>query len=256
MDKIFQEIDELKTELECLPVLNAGELTRLNEQFMIENTYHSNAIEGNCLTLPETALVALESLTIAKKPLRDHLEVIGHRDAFEYILEISKESTPLTEKDIKEIHSLVLMNDSQNKGRYRRIPVTIINSTHTPTQPYLIQPQMEQLLADYHQDARHPIEKIADYHLKFERIHPFIDGNGRSGRLVLNLELIKVGYLPINVKFSDRDDYYRCFQDFDITGQSDMFVSMVAKYEKEELQNRIKLTKMAMQCESEGVENE
>ena len=247
MDKIFQEIDQLKAQLEQLPVLNAGELARLNEQFMIENTYHSNAIEGNCLTLPETALVALESLTIAKKPLRDHLEVIGHKDAFEYMLEISKEGMPLSEKEIKAIHTLVLMNDAQNKGIYRRIPVTITNSTYVPTQPFLIQPQMEQLLENYHLDTRHPIEKIADFHIKFERIHPFIDGNGRSGRLILNLELIKAGYLPINVKFSDREDYYKCFQDFDETGNSKLFISMVAKYEKSELEHRIELTKMAIQ---------
>ena len=245
--ELFQEMDQLKAQLEQLPVLNTGELARLNEQFMIENTYHSNAIEGNCLTLPETALVALESLTIAKKPLRDHLEVIGHKDAFEYILEISREDTLLTEKEIKAIHSLVLMNDAQNKGSYRRIPVTIINSTHMPPQPYLIQAQMEQLLTDYQQDTRHPIEKIADFHIKFERIHPFIDGNGRSGRLILNLELIKAGYLPINVKFSDREDYYQCFQDFDETGNSQLFISMVAKYEKAALENRIELTKIATQ---------
>ena len=256
MEQIFQEIDVLKKEFEQLPVLNTGELARLNEQFMVENTYHSNAIEGNCLTLPETALVALESLTIAKKPLRDHLEVIGHKDAFEYVLEISKEDVLLTEKEIKNIHTLVLMNDAKNKGVYRRIPVTITNSNHIPTQPFLIQPQMEQLLESYHRDTRHPIAKIADFHIQFERIHPFIDGNGRSGRLILNLELIKAGYLPINVKFSDREDYYRCFKDFDETGNSNLFTSMVAAYEKEELQNRIALAKIAMQHEREGVENE
>lgn len=193
----FTRTDELKDLLQSMRPLNETERKRLRNEFMIENTYHSNAIEGNTLTLRETALILQEGITIAEKPLREHLEALGHKDAFEYVVSLADANAALTERTIKEIHSLVLMNDVNNRGIYRRVPVTIMGTAHTPPQPYLVPVQFEQLLSDYGRmkQEMHSIQAIAELHLRFEGIHPFIDGNGRTGRLILNLELIKAGLL-------------------------------------------------------------
>lgn len=233
----FSNIDRLQQKLKTLRPLNETELRRLREQFMIENTYDSNAIEGNTLTLRETALVLQEGITIGEKPIKDHLEAIGHKDAFEYVIALADTHTSLTEQVIKQIHSLVLMNDALNKGVYRSVPVMIVGAKHEPSQPYLIQPQMEALLTDYEdmKTREHILEAIAAFHLRFESIHPFIDGNGRTGRLILNLELIKAGYLPVNIKFTDRRKYYDCF---DADGP-EMLTKLIADYEEGELNKYI-----------------
>ena len=236
----FSKIDQLKEQLASLRPLNDTELKRLREEFMIENTYNSNAIEGNTLTLRETALILQEGVTIAQK----HLEAIGHKDAFEYVVTLADTHSPLTERVIKDIHSLILMNDANNKGVYRSVPVRILGANHTPPQPYLVPVQMEQLIADYETMKRekHVIEAIAEFHLRFEGIHPFIDGNGRTGRLVLNLELMKAGLLPVNVKFADRALYYSCFDEYYSDQRSaDPMIELISKYESEELQRYIAL---------------
>lgn len=213
-------------------------------EFIIDNTYNSNAIEGNTLTLRETALILQEGITIAEKPVREHLEVIGHRDAFEYVISLADAETELTERIIKNIHSLVLINDAENKGIYRRVPVTIMGASHTPPQPYLVPIQMEELIRDYEKMKRekHIIEAVAEFHLRFEGVHPFIDGNGRTGRLILNLELIKAGLLPINIKFAQRRKYYDCFDHYYSNGHtSEMLSQLVVDYEIGELERHIKI---------------
>ena len=240
----FSKIDQLKEQLASLRPLNDTELKRLREEFMIENTYNSNAIEGNTLTLRETALILQEGVTIAQKPIKEHLEAIGHKDAFEYVVTLADTHSPLTERVIKDIHSLILMNDANNKGVYRSVPVRILGANHTPPQPYLVPVQMEQLIANYETMKRekHIIEAIAEFHLRCEGIHPFIDGNGRTGRLVLNLELMKAGLLPVNVKFADRALYYSCFDEYYSDQRSaDPMIELISKYESEELQRYIAL---------------
>ena len=209
----FSRLDALAEKVKAMRPLNSAELTRLRDEFMIENTHDSTAIEGNTLTLRETALVLQQGVTIAEKPLRDHLEAIGHKDAFYYVVTLAEQQAPLSEWMVKNIHSLVLMNDAQNKGVYRSVPVSIAGALHTPPPPYLVAEQMAALLSDYAEmkGRLHPIEAAAELHLRFEGIHPFIDGNGRTGRLILNLELIKAGLLPVNIKFADRRRYYDSF---------------------------------------------
>ena len=240
----FTRIKELRNKLETMRPLNETEIKRLRDEFIIENTYNSNAIEGNTLTLRETALILQEGITIAEKPVREHLEAIGHKDAFEYIVGLADVNTALTERVIKEIHSLVLMNDAVNRGVYRSVPVTIMGAVHTPPQPYLVPFQMEQLLAEYEdmKKDKHIIEAIAEFHLRFEGIHPFIDGNGRTGRLILNLELIKAGMLPVNIKFADRRKYYNCFDHYYSNDRTpEMLVQLIAGYEVEALERHIKI---------------
>ena len=244
VNSIYRQIAELQSKLKELRPLTPAELRRLREEFMIENTYDSNAIEGNSLTLRETALILQEGLTIAGKPLKEHLEAIGHKDAFDYVLTLAERQTPLSETVIKNIHSLVLMNDSVNKGKYRSVPVRILGAAHTPPPPYLVAEQMERLLRDYEQikQERPVIEAAALFHLRLEGIHPFIDGNGRTGRLILNLELIKEGLLPVNIKFSDRKKYYDCFDAYFGKEQTILpLADLIAQYELAELKKYVKI---------------
>ncbi|MCI8648468.1 MAG: Fic family protein, partial [Firmicutes bacterium] len=185
----------------------------LTEEFVVEYTYNSNAIEGNTLTLRETDMV-LRGLTIDKKPLKDHMEAVGHKEAFELVRDLVKEQVPLSESIIKQIHCLVLADKREDRGVYRRVPVRIMGAKHEPVQPYLIQPQMEQLLETYETGKEHIITRLAQFHIEFERTHPFIDGNGRTGRLLVNLELMKAGYPPIDIKFADRVAYYNAFDEY------------------------------------------
>ncbi len=224
-------IEKKKEKLAQMRPLTQGELERLAEEFMIDFTYNSNAIEGNTLTLKETAL-ALQGVTIGQKPLKNHLEAVGHRDAFLYVQEIAKGDTPISEYVIKNIHSLVLMHRPDDKGVYRRIPVHIMGAYTEPVQPYLIEPKMSELLTENEarKSTMSTVERIARFHLEFEGIHPFIDGNGRTGRLILNLELIRGGYPPINVKFTDRKRYYDAFDAYCRDGDAGKMTELVAEY--------------------------
>ena len=237
---LFSSLDAMKAELARRRPLTQSELKRLQDEFLIEFTYNSNAIEGNTLTLRETAL-ALEGLTIDKKPLRDHLEAVGHRDAFLYVLELVSEKKQITERIIRDIHALVLMDRPEDKGVYRRIPVKIVGAFHEPPQPYLVPIQMERLISDLSSDKRHCIEKTALFHLNFEGVHPFIDGNGRTGRLLLNLMLMQEGYPPANVKFVDRTRYYACFDSYFRAGDSSPMVEMIAEYVKERIASMLSI---------------
>ena len=212
-ESLLEMIDRKKTELDTRRPLTEGEIARLTEEFVVEFTYNSNAIEGNTLTLRETDMV-LRGLTIDQQPLKDHMEAVGHKDAFYFVRDQVKEQAPLSERVIKQIHYLVLADKEEDRGVYRRVPVRIMGAKHEPVQPYLIQPKMEQLLEAYKNSTEHIIPRLARFHFEFEGIHPFIDGNGRTGRLLVNLELMKAGYPPIDIKFADRVAYYNAFDEY------------------------------------------
>ncbi len=233
---LLAEIEAKRERLAEMRPLTRGEVERLREEFLIDFTYNSNAIEGNTLTLKETAMV-LEGMTIDQKPLKDHLEAVGHRDAFLYVQDIATKDIPLDESVIKNIHALVLMDRPEDKGIYRRIPVRIMGAYTEPVQPYLIEPKIRELLAEnkLRRETMNPIERIARFHLEFEGIHPFIDGNGRTGRLLLNLDLICNGYPPINVKFIDRKRYYDAFDAYYRDGNADEMINLIARYVDERL---------------------
>lgn len=241
----FERIEELKAELDTRRPLTQGELERLNEEFMIEFTYNSNAIEGNTLTLQETAMV-LEGITIDQKPLKDHLEAVGHKDAFLYVQDIVSKKIPLTEFVIKNIHSLVLMNKPEDKGIYRRVPVRIMGAFTVPVQPYMIEPKITELLAENEKrkDTMNIIERVAKFHLEFESIHPFIDGNGRTGRLLTNFELMQNGYPPINVKFTDRKRYYDAFDSFSRNQDATPMTNLITEYVTERLEQYLRVIDM------------
>jgi len=239
---IFNRIDRKLQELSARRPLTEGEVKRLMDQFLIEFTYNSNAIEGNTLTLQETAMV-LQGITIDQKPLKDHLEAIGHKEAFLYVLDLVQQKAELTESIIKNIHSLVLMDKPNDRGVYRRIPVKIVGAFHEPPQPYLIEPKMYELMQKHaeRKKSMHLLECLALFHLEFEGIHPFIDGNGRTGRLILNLELMQNGYPPINIKFSDRKRYYEAFDAYYRDNNAGAMIELITEYVEQRLDEYLEI---------------
>lgn len=239
-ESILSRIDQKRKELDGRRPLTQGELERLNEEFVVEYTYNSNAIEGNTLTLRETDLV-LRGLTIDRKPLKDHMEAIGHKEAFEYVSELVKDNVPISERIIKQIHFLVLADKKEDRGVYRRVPVRIMGAQHEPVQPYLIEPKMEQLLYQYAESDENIVTKLARFHIEFEGIHPFIDGNGRTGRLLVNLELMKAGYPPIDIKFTDRIAYYNAFDGYHVNHNLSAMENLFASYIEERLDKYLRI---------------
>ena len=228
-ESLLSQIDRKKVELDSRRPLTAGEVARLNEEFIVEYTYNSNAIEGNTLTLRETDLV-LRGLTIDSKPMKDHMEAVGHKEAFDFVSELVKDNVPISEGIIKQIHYLVLADKREDRGVYRRVPVRIMGAQHEPVQPYLIEPKMEQLLYDFAASTEHIVTKLARFHIEFEGIHPFIDGNGRTGRLLVNLELMKSGFPPIDIKFTDRIAYYNAFDEYYVKHNLSLMENLFAGY--------------------------
>jgi excisionase family DNA binding protein len=233
-ESLLDIIDRKMKELETRRPLTEGEVARLREQFVVEYTYNSNAIEGNTLTLRETDLV-LRGFTIDQKPLKDHMEAVGHKEAFEYVSELVNDKVTMSESIIKQIHYLVLADKKDDRGVYRRVPVRIMGAQHEPVQPYLIQPKMEQLVIDFAESTEHIVSKLARFHIEFEGIHPFIDGNGRTGRLLVNMELMKFGFPPINIKFTDRIAYYNAFDEYHIKHNLTAMEKLFARYVNERL---------------------
>lgn len=228
-ESLLDMIDRKKAELETRRPLTEGEAQRLAEEFTVEYTYNSNAIEGNTLTLRETDMV-LRGLTIDQKPLKDHMEAVGHKEAFDFVRELVQKAEPISERIIKQIHYLVLADKKDDRGVYRRVPVRIMGARHVPVQPYLIASQMEQLIEHYTSSTERIVTKLARFHIEFEGIHPFIDGNGRTGRLLVNLELMKAGFPPIDIKFTDRLAYYNAFDEYHVKHDLSAMEKLFAGY--------------------------
>ena len=237
----LKTIEGLKAQLDSKRPLTPAEAKALNDEFAVEYTYDSNAIEGNTLTLRETDMV-LRGLTVGKKPLKDHLEAVGHKEAFDYVCSLVQEREPLSAWTIRQIHSLVLMDRPEGKGAYRRIPVRIAGAKTVPAEPAIIPEKMDDLISWYNGDKDDDfLTKLALLHLRFESIHPFIDGNGRTGRLVVNLELMKLGYPPIDIKFTDRKAYYDAFDKYASTGSPNAMARLFARYLSQRLRRYLSI---------------
>lgn len=228
---MFEQIDQKKALLDEKRPLPNYTLKSLREKLLLEWTYHSNAIEGNTLTINETKVV-LEGITVGGKTMREHLEVINHRNAITYVEGIVKNGEPLSEWQIKNIHRLILkgIND-EYAGVYRDQQVFISGAKHVPPAPLLINEQMDKLINWYEQetDDLHPITRGAMLHVIFVGIHPFIDGNGRTSRLLLNLELMKEGFPPIIIKVENRLQYYETLDKAHTEKDYGDFIQLVAK---------------------------
>ena len=200
-DNYFDKVDKLNKELNSKRPISKETLKSLKESINLEWTYNSNGIEGNTLTLRETQVV-LEGITVGGKSLKEHLEAINHEQAILFLDDLIKDKEPITEWNIKNIHQFVLKGiDNDNAGKYRDENVKIKGATHIPPD-YLIVPElMEKLIINYEDWKKyHPIIRAALLHGELVKIHPFVDGNGRTSRLVMNLSLMNSGYLPVIIK--------------------------------------------------------
>lgn len=226
----FEKLDALKAKLDQYRPLSSQMVNNLHDNLVLQWTYHSNAIEGNTLTLKETK-VALEGITIGGKTLREHFEAINHRDAILFVEDLVSKQHPLDEWTIKSLHQLVLKNiDTDNAGRYRNINVLISGAEHKP--PHALQvPEHMQAFIDWHNnqaDALHPVERAARVHGEFVKIHPFVDGNGRTARLLMNLELMKAGFPASVIEVDQRLPYYQALDKAHCGGDYTDFIELIA----------------------------
>lgn len=229
---MFENIDNKKLLLDSKRPLNKAAVDNLKKFFDVELTYNSNAIEGSTLTITETKVILEDGITVGKgKSLREHLEVINHKEAIDYIDDIVSKNLDITERVIKDLHHIILKSiDNKNAGDYRKSNVLISGSVHRPVEHFLVQEKMIELVDWYNEnkDKMHPIELAAEFHFKFVYIHPFIDGNGRSARLLMNLILMRNGY-PISViRNDDREEYMKALEKASSTGDIKDFIGLVA----------------------------
>lgn len=234
-EEILSEVDALKAKLATFRPLPVEALKKIQEALDIEYTYESNRIEGNTLTLQETALIVNEGVTISGKSMREHLEAINHAQAIDFIKDVDKDNIEITQKLIKEIHAIILHGiDRENAGKYRNVPVMISGSTHTPPPHYLIESQMEAFINEYNNKSaagEHPVVIAAYLHDELVKIHPFIDGNGRTSRLLMNLYLLSKGYVVITLK-GDNDSkiaYYTALEKSHIQNNPTDFYLLVTE---------------------------
>jgi len=231
--KIQKRIDEKLALLNSFRPLPVSAVKKLKEQFEIEMTYNSNAIEGNSLTLKETYLVINEGLTIKGKPLKDHLEAKNHQEALEYLYDIidSNKKNTFSENLIRSLNQIVQQNiDKEWAGRYRNSAVIIGGADHRPPEALEI-PKMMNNLIDWVGDNKkkmHPVELASILHHKLVYIHPFFDGNGRTSRLAMNIILMQAGFPLVIVMKNDRKRYYKTLSLAD-KGDYISFVNFIAR---------------------------
>ena len=231
---MLKDIDELKKELDAHRPLSPEIVRNLKENLIVDWTYNSNAIEGSTLTLQETKVILEDGITVGGKSLREHLEAINHKEAIEYIEESLKE--PLTQGLIKNIHGIVLKGiDDKNAGTYRKVNVHISGAKHTPPEFVHVQEEMDKFENWYNTKAKdiHPVLRSAMVHTEFVGIHPFIDGNGRTARLLMNIELLKAGYPPVVIPVAERLNYYNALDAAHVDKNYEPFLNMTESWVKE-----------------------
>lgn len=233
-ENLLSRINEKMRRLNSLRPLPADAVKKLHEEMRLLHTYHSNAIEGNTLTLPETKLVLEEGITIGGKTLREHLEATNNARAFDLMEDIAKKKKKIDHVVIQQIHEVVTAGILEEAGKYRTRNVRITGSARTPLDWSKVIRLMDELIEKINRCKRHPVEVAALLHHGFVKIHPFIDGNGRVSRLLNNLYLISHGYPPVVLKKEDRGKYYR-FQRAADAGNPGQFVNFIAKAVDESL---------------------
>lgn len=230
--QLLTEIDELQQKWASHRPMNSTQMRKLSEYFRTQYTHESNQIEGNTLSLRETHLVINEGITISGKSLVEHLEAINHSEAVDFIIALVDNKEDLTKRTLLELHRLILKSiDNEYAGRYRDVPVRISGSQHIPPQPYLIEKMMEDYFLYYERNKHslHPVILAAEMHERLVSIHPFIDGNGRTSRLVMNLILIKNGFTIASLKGDDvsRQLYYSALEDVQINNKPTPFYGLI-----------------------------
>ncbi len=232
VNKEFENCDSLKEIIDSYRPFSKNLSIQLKDALIVDWTYNTNAIEGNTLTISETKIVLEEGMTIGGKSLKEHLEAINHKEAILFLEELVEKNSELTEYSIKCIHALILKNiDNENAGKYRNENVIISGATHIPPSHLIVQEKMAKLISDYQKkwDKLHPIVIASLLHGEFVKIHPFIDGNGRTARLLLNFILMKCGYPAIIIKKENRLEYYGALDVAHVHGDYNAFINLISK---------------------------
>lgn len=243
LEKILSEIDLLKEKLDTHRQFDSYKISQALE---LEYTFESNRIEGNTMTLRETDMVINEGLTISGKSMREHLETINHQEAIGFIKDLMQKSKSLNERDLLSIHNLILRGIiPEDAGRYRKVQVMIKGSSHMPPQPFMVAKEMEDYFIWYetNKNKLHPVVLAAEMHERLVTIHPFIDGNGRTSRLIMNLILMQKGYLIANIKgdYENRMQYYQSLETAQTKNNKEDFLFFIARIEKESLERYISI---------------
>jgi Fic family protein len=233
-EQLLARIDEKMKQLNSMRPIPADALARLHEEMRLVHTYHSNAIEGNTLTLQETKLVLEEGLTIGGKSLREHLEASNNAKAFDRMEELAKKKCAIDHVTIQEIHEIVTRGVLEDAGRYRTRNVRIAGAVKAPPDWAKIVKLMDELIEKTVESRKHPIETASFLHHRFVEIHPFSDGNGRVARLLTNLYLIARNYPPVVLKKEERGKYYKLLKAAE-AGNLGPFVNFIAKAVDENL---------------------
>lgn len=229
----FEDLTAKKAKLDALRPLPAAQLRNLEEWFRVELTYTSNAIEGNTLTRAETAMVVEKGLTVGGKTLVEHLEASNHAEALDWVgAQMDRTPQTITQRDILQIHEMILRRiDEEDAGRFRNVAVRISGSTIVLPNPRKVTTLMDEFESWLGAPPKmlHPVMFAADAHFQLVSIHPFIDGNGRTARLLMNMILIMLGYPPAIIRPRDRLAYLNALEKGQLGGSKDQFFKLIAK---------------------------
>lgn len=246
--QILNKIDETRKGIDTFRPFSDDLQKTLQEQLRIEWTYNSNAIEGNTLTLGETAFFLREGLTSEGKPLHDYLEAQNHAEAIDRLQDVISKKQSITESLIKALHSVLLkdadftlakgqhgqmIHKKVHIGEYKKQPnhvLTLSGKIHHYTDPIHVHDEMEALLKWLNNAKNlHPVERAAQFHYRFVSIHPFDDGNGRMSRLLMNLLLMQAGYYPCIIQNAHRRRYLQALEQVDSVKDSGLFTTFVGQ---------------------------
>lgn len=228
----LSEIDEMKAKIDGFRPLSDGVLKQIKAYFKISFTYSSNAIEGNTLSLSETKIIIEDGITIGGKPIKDHLEVIGQANAYDLLFEVVQSGQDITEETILKFHHMLYNNIEESKaGKYRDCNVLITGSEYGLPKYNEIPQLMEKFCAEIpdKKSTMHPVEFSAWLHERLVSIHPFVDGNGRTARLIMNLSLLQAGYNIITIPPVVRNDYICGLQEAQLKNNINPFINFISE---------------------------
>lgn len=206
-----------------------------DKAFEVDYAHNSTAIEGNTLTLIETKVLLEDEISVGNKSLREIYEVVNHNKAFAYVKKCISENKQLDENIVKDIHS-ILMENILVGGVYRNVDVRITGAKHKPPAPSEMYYQIKEFFSNINSKSDlNPIELAAWTHAEFAKIHPFIDGNGRTSRLIMNYQLMRNEFLPVSINTEDRLEYFNLLEEYAVNGNLAPFVDFIAKLEEQQL---------------------
>ncbi len=246
LEALLVTLSELQRQWQAQKPLETSQLQKLQTYFNLAYTYESNRIEGNTLSLQETNLVVNEGITVGGKTLQEHLEAINHQEAIQFIEQLVVNFQTFNKSVLLQLHRLILMGiDTKNAGVYRTVEVRISGSKHVPPSPLLLNDLMDGYFEFYMLNKRtmHPVLLAAEMHERLVTIHPFIDGNGRTARLVMNLVLLQNGYTLVNIKgnLKNRLKYYQALEQVQLNHEHTEFYKLILSSAEKSLLQHLEL---------------